>query len=296
MKTINIKLSTGFKVSFILAALTLGFMYPSISLANTSVLFYDNFDDGNYSGWTVEDVLGASDVRTPELVPSPEGYSIRGTGSGYHPDWSCYLTKPINIQNSVEICIEMRAKSGPQWPNEADIKLVQGTNYYMGRVYGEAGENETADWASNVGRVYDDYRNSIGNRAFEWHTFAWTRNIKGWWSFAIDGVTKVSNFRHDLQLTSFDKVELVLHRNQSEIEWIRVSSRPLNNIVKRASCRSSKTTAKRYSRRISSDGVRYTGTSEREAHKQSEHKRKMSKSRAYRYGHKAGKAVKKIKK
>lgn len=86
-----------------------------------------------------------------------------------------------------------------------------------------------------------------------------------------------------------DAVQLVLNPNRRE------SSRHLNNMVNRASGRSSKTGSKRVSRRRSSDGVRYTGISERQAQKQSEHKRKMSKSRAYRSGHKVGETVKKIK-
>jgi hypothetical protein len=85
-----------------------------MSWAQMTVLFYDNFDDGDYDGWKVMEVSGtAPDVRAPDMVLSPEGYSVRGTGSGYHPDWGNFIACPINLQNVIELCIEIRARSGP---------------------------------------------------------------------------------------------------------------------------------------------------------------------------------------
>jgi len=64
---------------------------------------------------------------------------------------------------------------------------------------------------------------SIGNLAYEWHDFAWSRDSNGWWSLSIDGQIQAANFYQDNQLTSFDKVGLHILRNQSEIEWVRIS-------------------------------------------------------------------------
>ncbi len=206
--------------ALVLAALYLA--CPGMSRAELPVLFYDDFDDGDYIGWTVENHMGAGTaVEAPELAVTREGYAVRGTGSGYQPDWACFITHPVNVPNARVICIEMRAKSGPQWPNEADAYLLNGQDCYIVRDYGES--NRTADWTSWVGGQEDQYRYGIGERAHEWHTFAWTRDYDGWWSLSIDGVVESPNFRQDLLLTSFDYVELSLHRNQSEIEWIRIS-------------------------------------------------------------------------
>jgi len=189
--------------------------------ADLPVLFFDDFDDGNYSGWTVTDIRGAADVRAPDVVASPEGYSVRGTGSGYQPDWSCYLARPISLPNAREISIEVRARSGPAWPNAASACLFDGQDSYQGMVYGES--NRKADFLVYVGPGEYVYRHDIGDRAYDWHTYAWTRDSEGWWSLSIDGVVEAADFRQNLEITSLDHVELVLHRDQSEIEWVRIS-------------------------------------------------------------------------
>lgn len=216
------KSGNGFRVGLVL--LVFVSVCPSMSLASLSVLFYDNFDDGDYSGWTVENrTVAGTPVQAPEVVMSPEGYSVRGTGSGYHPDWSCFITHPINLQNVQEIRIELRAKSGPQWPNEADVYLLSGQSGYSGGDYGES--NQLAHWRRLQGTdfIVDEYCYPIGQMAYEWHTFAWTRDWDGWWSLSIDGGMEASNFWQNLAITSFDHVEIQLHRDQSEIEWVRIS-------------------------------------------------------------------------
>jgi hypothetical protein len=106
-------------------------------------------------------------------------------------------------------------------PNEADIYLYSGLDHYFVRVYGES--NRTADWRRLINGQVVQYRHSIGDRAHTWHTYAWTRDSDGWWSLSIDGINEALNFRQDLSITSFDYVELSLHRNQSEIEWVHIS-------------------------------------------------------------------------
>lgn len=56
-----------------------------------------------------------------------------------------------------------------------------------------------------------------------WHDFAWTRDVDGWWSLSIDGQEVWHNFCQDNRLTSFDPIGIHVLRNQSEIEWVRIS-------------------------------------------------------------------------
>jgi len=217
------KFRNGFKIGLVLAVFVL--LYPSTSWGQTKVLLYDDFDDGEYDGWTVTNWKGEP-RPAPDVVPSPEGYSLRGVGSGYStpPPVDAWISHPVSISDVTELKIEMRAKSGPQWPNQAAVYLTSSSDYYAVDDFGEAGENETADLQRYVnGSHVWLHRYPIGSRAFEWHDFAWTRDSDGWWSLSIDGNVEAANFYRDNQLTSFDRVGIMLMRNQSEIEWVRIS-------------------------------------------------------------------------
>jgi hypothetical protein len=197
-----------------------------MSLANLPVLFFDNFDDGNFDGWSPTYPTTGDPATPPDVVPSPQGYSLRGVGSGYYPPddpgLTVLLSHPVSLNNVGELAIEFRAKSGPQWPNQAQVWLVSGNNIYIVHDYGES--NRRADWLISVnGQTQHEFNYSIGNLAYEWHDFAWSRDGNGWWSLSIDGQTQAANFYQDNQLTSFDKVGMHIVRNQSEIEWVRIS-------------------------------------------------------------------------
>jgi hypothetical protein len=128
----------------------------------------------------------------------------------------------VSLSNVGELAIEFRAKSGPQWPNQAQLWLVSGKNIYIVHDYGES--NKRADWLISVnGQTQYEFNYSIGNLAYEWHDFAWSRDGNGWWSLSIDGQIQAADFYQDNQLTSFDKVGMHIVRNQSEIEWVRIS-------------------------------------------------------------------------
>jgi len=210
------------KSALVLAALYL--VWSGVSWANLPVLFYDNFDDGNFDGWSPTYPTIGDPTTPPDVVPSPQGYSLRGVGSGYSndPGLSVMLSHPVSLNNVSELAIEFRAKSGPQWPNQAQVWLVSGKDCYLVIDYGES--NQRADWLISVnGQTQHDFSYSIGNLAYEWHDFAWTRDGDGWWSLSIDGQIQAANFYQDNQLTSFDKVGMHIVRNQSEIEWVRIS-------------------------------------------------------------------------
>lgn len=201
------------------------FFCPNMSWGDLPILFFDDFDDENYDGWSLTSPTSGNPTNPPDVVPSPQGYSLRGVGSGYSqdPGLNVGLTHPFSVTNVSEIKIEMRAKSGPQWPNQVVVYIVSGSDYYYVRDYGELGENETADWYSWVDGSEQNYRKYIGSQSFEWHDFAWTRDADGWWSLSMDDVVVWENFGQDNQLTSFDKIGIHLLRNQSEIEWVRIS-------------------------------------------------------------------------
>ena len=185
-----------------------------------SVLLFDDFDDGDYDGWSVTDHIG-NPAEEPNVVPSPEGYSLRGVGSGYSqtPGLNVQISRPLLLSNVSELKIEMRAKSGPEWPNQAQVTLFNGDDFYRVVDYGES--NQWAQFHSCINSQNYWYNHPIN--ANVWHDFAWTRDCDGWWSLSIDGQEEAPNFHQDNQLTSFDTITIVLLRNQSEIEWIRIS-------------------------------------------------------------------------
>jgi hypothetical protein len=209
----------GSKIGLVLAVFVL--FCSSMSWASMSVFLYDDFDDGNYDGWSATRPDTGVPITPPVLVSSPEGYSLRGIGSGYSndPGLNVWLTYPLQISNVGELKIEMRAKSGPQWPNSAWIYLISGDDYYAFGDYGEG--NQWAQFTPDVDGVSEWYNYSIN--ANMWHDFAWTRDADGWWSLGIDGQEVWHNFVQENQLTSFDPIGIHILRDQSEIEWIRIS-------------------------------------------------------------------------
>jgi len=186
-----------------------------------SIVFYDDFDDGNYNGWTATHPISGAPATAPDVVTSPEGYSLRGVGSGYtdDPGLNVSLSHPLFMSNVGEIKIEMRAKSGPQWPNQAKLHIVSGSDLYVGTDYGES--SQSAWFHSSINGVEYNREHSIN--ATPWHDFAWTRDADGWWSLSIDGIVEDLNFYQNNELTSFDSVALHILRNQSEVEWVRIS-------------------------------------------------------------------------
>jgi len=194
-----------------------------MSWGDWSVLLFDDFDDGDFNGWSVTHPATGEPTTPPDVVSSPEGYSLRGVGSGYSqdPGLNVWLTYPLLISNAGELKMEMRAKSGPQWPNSASLFLPSGHGrlYYV-TVSGEA--HQYAQFAYAINGDEQLYPHSISASA--WHDLAWTRDADGWWSLSIDSQEVWHNFCQDNRLTSFDRMGIEVLRNQSEIEWVRISS------------------------------------------------------------------------
>jgi hypothetical protein len=207
----------------------------SAAKAEPLIVLYEDFDSGTYGAFSLAGFRSSG--YGPDVVSSPAGYSIRGVSSGYNnATFGDFLICPVNINNALEVSIEMRAKSGPSWPNWAAIILRNaGTSYYNesyeGMDYGESGrpgDSQQDRFYVNTPAVnYYLYGYDIGAMAYEWHDFRWSRDATGWWSMFIDGQPFKTDIVQDTRYMDFGAVLLDVGRNQSEIEWIRVSATPV---------------------------------------------------------------------
>ena len=103
------KAANPLKIGYLAIAITL--LYPGISWCiNWNVILFDDFDDGNIDGWITENPLNGNPTTAPDIVPSPEGYSLRGVGSGYSndPGLNVILMQQLSIPDAAELKIEMR--------------------------------------------------------------------------------------------------------------------------------------------------------------------------------------------
>lgn len=193
----------------------------------TTLIFSDDFDDGSYlDTWTVGDYYHdpPDPVNAPDIVPSPDGYALRGYGSGYYPEpTSSRIYQSLSLDNVGELKVVMKAKTGPGWPSWAAVGLVEDLGWYVFRDYGEANKMAQLHLDPDGVPPYDDYNYYIGDEAYEWHVFTWERDADGWWYLSIDGI--VEDYALGVQensLTSFDTIGIDLLRNEGEIEWLEV--------------------------------------------------------------------------
>ncbi len=194
-------------------------------------VFFDDFDDGNFAGWSAVDPLTGAPATAPNVVPSPQGWALRGIGSGYEQDpaLNVVLTRDLSTVNLGEMKIEMRAKAGPDRPNAVQVQLSNGGNYYTVVDYALDGWdlNDRANWNSWVDGAGQQLSHTVSGAPGEWHDFAWVRDAQGQWSLSIDGQVQAVNIWTDNQLRSFTKVAISLLRDQSEIEWIALTGNTL---------------------------------------------------------------------
>ncbi|GAG43084.1 unnamed protein product, partial [marine sediment metagenome] len=107
--------------------------------AELPVLLFDDFDDGDYAGWVVQDpYTGGASPLTPVVVSSPQGCAVRGVGSGYSgAGEAAYLIHPLAATGIGELAIEVRAKSGLSRPNHACVMVWSGNDNYRVDDFGE---------------------------------------------------------------------------------------------------------------------------------------------------------------
>ncbi|MBU0718553.1 MAG: hypothetical protein KJ749_09920 [Planctomycetes bacterium] len=156
-----------------LAAVVLVFFAaPRSSMGD--VVLYDDFDDENWDGWSVYNPYGEpGDTLTTVLVPSPEGWAVRGVGSGYGSPEAAYLVHPLALSGVVELSIEMRARSGSSHPTHSTIALFSGADYNAGYDYGEFSLARFQVRYDGIESVLLDYSLSA---AHDWHDFKWSRD------------------------------------------------------------------------------------------------------------------------
>ncbi len=94
-----------FKVATLVAILSV--LCPTMGLGELSVALYDNFDDGNYDGWTVGNHCLSPIVIPPSVVSSPQGSAI----AGIWPQVAA-ITHGLSVTDAMEVSFEMRATSG----------------------------------------------------------------------------------------------------------------------------------------------------------------------------------------
>lgn len=185
-------------------------------------VFYDDFDDGIADGWTALDAGGL----LPTVVRSPEGFALRGSGHGDGTPFTERLLRRLPVANAVEISVEYRAKAGPGAGNVAEALILEGNSIDEGVHYwmwARGASSMTADWI--VGDYGYVYNHDLGEMVHEWHDYRWSRDASGFWTFSIDGQIAATRFRRDLQISNFETLVLGVGRDESEIEWIRVTGR-----------------------------------------------------------------------
>ena len=191
--------------------------------------FEDDFSDVNSDGVADGWVVGDDPYHEPDIpfnIPVLEGsggdYVVRGVGSGGTEPVNSWLWHPLPLTDVGAVKFEFRAMTSGYSPNNVNIGLLDGMDYYNGHVWA----TDDVHWIKKIESDYlnleiDDYEDHN-----EWHVYAWWRDHDGWWSFSVDGeVLEGYNFDHyyqDMQLTSFDKVALDPVRDGSYIDWVKV--------------------------------------------------------------------------
>lgn len=88
----------------------LTFVCPGALRADLTELFYDDFDDGDFIGWSAVHPVTGNPMTAPDIVTSPQGYSLRGVGSGYTGASETSLSQDFSVSNVGELEIEVRSK------------------------------------------------------------------------------------------------------------------------------------------------------------------------------------------
>ena len=184
------------------------------------VVLYDDFDDGNYDGWSVQDPRGYNDPpaspRIVQIASDPDNYAIAAKGTG-----ESQVFYPVTIDDGLQVCVEMRAKA----TRTTAVWLCRGVDFYQMQNYGER------DWAYMNKHVDNAEANLVTHHIAtdpeEFHLLAFSRDREGWWSLTLDGILVKKNFARDTSLTSFDGVSLMLRPMGMDegamIDWVRVS-------------------------------------------------------------------------
>ncbi|GEM_PF-6216509 len=184
---------------------------PAVALA-LSFTVSDDFDDGNYDGWTVVTPAGP-----PLLYVSPEGFAVGGAGP-----MPAGITHPLNVVGTTELSLAMRAASGPD--ALSSLLAWSKTEGAVGHYYEGSSSNGSAIFTlRDAGGIEQVFTYGGGSLA-GWHTFEWARDAEGRWSLYLDGLNVDPNFVRDDRLTSFVSADLYNSDAQSQVEWVQVTA------------------------------------------------------------------------
>jgi hypothetical protein len=198
--------------------------------AEMTTVFSDNYD-------TVWDATPtpAGMLASYIGVPNVSGGVARGIGSGYGDPLYTWMVKPLSF-TAETLEVTLRGQSGPNWPNQAAIYLMdvswgghgQQEIGYAFLIYGESSNYRFAIVRNDPdgGHYLASYY--IGSEIIKWHTYVVARDAMGNWSLTMDGNTCILNpnngdfMNPDLSYTDFAYIGTFLYRDQSALDYVEV--------------------------------------------------------------------------
>lgn len=215
------------KTLFSISAIVVSLCLHQTASGELQTILYDDFQNGNFSSWTVGSPNSFSGTTVaPAVVPSDQDYAIAGVGPA-NPSGSLYI--PLAF-TSMELSISFRAKSAAGWPNHADIILyntqILETNGFANYRLMDYGENDRLDlWRNNGYNETTLY--ALGGQSHAWHVYTASRDAQGWWSLSIDGQVQYPNVVQDGRWTSFEGICVDVASFGSQIDWVSVQAVPV---------------------------------------------------------------------
>lgn len=163
-------------------------------------------------------------------VPNVSGGVARGIGSGYTEPLYTWMVEPL-VFTAETLEVTLRGQSGPNWPNAAEVQLMDtswgghgqpGIGYGF-RIYGESSNYRFVIY--KYGPVNTELANfNIGSTITNWHTYVVSRDTAGNWALTMDDVTQSPSFMTpDLSYTDFTYIGSFLYRNQSALDYVEVN-------------------------------------------------------------------------
>ena len=216
------------KTLFSISAIVVSLCLHQTASGELQTILYDNFDDGNFNGWTVGSPTGGI-ITNPVVVPFEQGFALTGItpSSGAGPWTTLYV--PLSF-DSMELSISFRAVSAAGWPNQSTVMLyntgIPEAHGFANYTLMDYGENDRLDlWRNNGYNETTLY--SLGGQSHAWHVYTASRDAQGWWSLGIDGQVQYPNVVQDGRWTSFEGIYVNVASPGSQIDWVSVQAVPV---------------------------------------------------------------------
>ncbi len=164
-------------------------------------------------------------------LPNVSGGVARGIGSGYTTPLYTWMAESL-VFTADTFEVTLRGQSGPSWPNQATIFLLdaswgghgQPEIGYSFQIYGESNRVfQVLKWSLTGGGYQDLASYYIGSTITDWHTYVVSRDAAGNWALTMDGVTQSPSFMNpDMSYTDFTYIGSFLYRDQSTLDYVEV--------------------------------------------------------------------------